>query len=342
MKTILVTGCAGFIGSNYVRYVLENDADAAMIGLDVLNYRGRRDNLTSADASDRFEFVHGSVCDEELVRELMAKVDHVVNFAAESFVDRSVLDHRPFLQSNVAGVDVLLRAARDSGVTRFLQISTPEVYGPRLTDAADELDALRPRNPYAGCKAAAEMLARAYQHSFGVPVLFTRGANAVGPQQHIENAVPLFVTNALDGEQLPLYGSGVAVRDWTFVDDLNSANHLVLCEGEVGAAYNIAGGNERSLVQLGETVLRELGLEGQDLLQFIGERPAHDHRYHLDTTRLRALGWRPRNSFEDTIFETVRWYRENESWWRPVKESEQLRESRRAIYDPKKVGAKAS
>ncbi|EME57657.1 dTDP-glucose 4,6-dehydratase [Amycolatopsis decaplanina DSM 44594] len=319
-----------------MNWVLENDEDATLIGLDVLNYRGREENLSKAIESKRFEFVEGNICDDELARELMSKVDHVVNFAAESFVDRSVLDHRPFVQSNVVGVDVLMRAARDSGVAKFLQISTPEVYGPRLTDAAVEDDALRPRNPYAGCKAAAEMLSRAYQHTFGLPVVYTRGANAVGPQQHIENVVPLFITNAVDGEPVPLYGSGAAVRDWTHVDDLNAANHLVLCEGEVGNAYNIAGGNERSLIDLARAVLSELGREDEDLLEFIGDRPAHDYRYHLDTTKLAELGWRPRHSFESTIAKTVEWYQKNEQWWRQVKESKQLKQSRKEIYEPKR------
>lgn len=337
MTTVLVTGCAGFIGSNYVDLVLRTDPDVRLIGLDVLNYRGRRENVAAALETGRFEFVHGDICDEPLVTDLMSRVDHVVNFAAESFVDRSVLDHRPFVQSNVVGVDVLLRAARKAQVRRFLQISTPEVYGERLTDAADEQDALRPRNPYAGCKAAAEMLCQAHLHSFGTPVVFTRGANAVGPKQHIENVVPLFITNALSGDRLPLYGSGAAVRDWTHVDDLNAANHLVLMRGEVGAAYNIAARNERSLVDLAEAVLGALGLDPADRLEFIGDRPAHDYRYHLATDALRALGWQPRHSFDDTIATTVDWYQANDGWWRDVKESKQHRDAEQAIYGPKRA-----
>ncbi|MGV9975322.1 dTDP-glucose 4,6-dehydratase [Nocardia beijingensis] len=337
MKKILVTGCAGFIGSNYVDHVLRTDPDSELIGLDVLNYRGRRENIAGALASGRFEFFEGDICDEEIVAELIGRVDHVVNFAAESFVDRSVLDHRPFVQSNIVGVDVLLRAAGKAKVKRFLQISTPEVYGERLTDAADEYDALKPRNPYAGCKAAAEMVCRAHLHSFGVPVVFTRGANAVGPKQHIENVVPLFITSLLSGERLPVYGAGTAVRDWTHVDDLNAANHLVLTSGEVGSAYNIAARNDRSLVELARSILGVLGMDPEGYLEFIGDRPAHDYRYYLATDRLRALGWEPRHSFDETITTTVDWYRSNEDWWKSVKDSKQYEDARRAIYEPKRT-----
>ena len=331
---ILVTGCAGFIGSNFVRQVLERHPNDDIVGLDKLTYAGRLDNIAEAMKNERFRFVHGDICDEQLVHDLVAHVDAIVNFAAESMVDRSVLDQRPFLQTNFVGVGVLLAAARKHKTERFLQISTPEVYGERLGEPALEDEPLAPRNLYAACKASAEMLALAYHNSFGVPVVITRGANAVGPQQHLGNVVPLFVTNALDRKPLPIYGTGTAVRDWAHVDDLNAANDHVLRHGVPGLSYNIATGNERTVLELAKSILKRLD-RAETLIQFIDDRPAHDYRYYLNSDRLRSLGWSPRYGFDEAISAAVDWYRDHESWWRVVTDSEDHKEYLHLNYGPK-------
>jgi dTDP-glucose 4,6-dehydratase len=338
VQRLLVTGAAGFIGSNFVRYSLERHPECAVIGMDNLSYAGNLANLADIRDSSQFDFVHADICDSSAVKGLVRQVDAVVNFAAASMVDRSVIDPRPFVQSNFVGAHILMQEALEAGVGRFLQISTPEVYGQRLGDAALEQSAMAPRNIYASCKAGAEMLASAYFHSFGLPVVVTRGSNAVGPYQHVEKVLPFWITNALESKPLPLYGNGKAVRDWIQVDDLNAANDLVLRQGVPGEAYNVISGEERSLQQVATAILRTLG-KPDTLIELVGDRPGHDYRYHMDATKVMALGWRPQHDFENTIRETVRWYSNNEGWWRAVKYSADFLDYSRRNYHRKMVAS---
>ncbi len=326
MTTLLVTGGAGFIGSNFVRYMLARHADCRVINLDKLTYAGNLANLADLPDPGRHEFVRGDICNRELVDYLMPRVDMVVNFAAESHVDRSIMNADAFMQTNATGVYVLLEAARAHRVERFLQVSTDEVYGslgpadPPWTEAAP----LAPRNPYAVSKAAGDMMAQAYAITHGLPVLITRAANNIGPYQYPEKRVPLFVTNAMDDLPLPVYGKGTAVRDHLYVADHCEAIDLVLHRGEVGTAYNVGAGNDADGLDLTERILRRLG-KPASLIQHVQDRPGHDQRYALDTTRLQALGWRPRHSLDEALDRTIQWYVDNVAWWRPLKEDEGFR-----------------
>lgn len=318
---ILVTGAAGFIGSNFVRASLEQWPDRKIVALDKLGYAGNTANFDGLSNAGNMEFVEGDVSDEDLMRSLVKDVDGIVHFAAESMVDRSVIDGRPFAMSNVVGTYTLYDAVRHHGsVSKILHISTPEVYGERMGDAAIENATFRPRNLYAATKAGGEMLAYAYQASFGLPIVFTRGSNAIGPRQHIEKVLPLWITRAIQGQSLTVYGDGGAVRDWIDVRDMNSANDLVLREAAPGEAYNIVSGDERSLKELAEGVLTRVGAP-TSLIEYVGERPAHDHRYHMAIDKLSALGWSPQYSFEQTLDDTVSWYVENQDWWQPIQDS---------------------
>ena len=318
MRTILVTGGAGFIGSNFVRHLLER-YDYQVINLDKLTYAGNLDNLRDIEEDAHYRFVHGDICDQELVGRLMAEADAVVHFAAESHVDRSLLDPGSFIQTDVYGTFVLLEAARQQGVERFVHLSTDEVYGQSLGDQRfTEGDPFRPRSPYAASKAGGELQCHAFIATYGLPVVIARPANTVGPRQHPEKAVPLFVTNALDDQPLPVYGQGRQVRDRMYVDDHCEALDLLLHRGEAGEAYNISADNERTNLEVAETIL-ELLEKPKSLIRFVEDRPGHDERYHLDGTKIRTLGWSPHHDFHATVERTVAWYRENRWWWENVK-----------------------
>jgi len=326
VKTILVTGGAGFIGSNFVIYLLDKYEDYRVINLDKLTYAGNLDNLRVVEDHPRYEFVRGDIGNRELVDHLMGRVDMVVNFAAESHVDRSIMGADLFIHANAVGVYTLLDAARQSGVERFLQVSTDEVYGSLEADEAPwtETAPLVPRNPYAASKAAGDMMARAFFVTHQLPVVVTRAANNVGPFQYPEKRVPLFVTNAIDDRPLPVYGRGSAVRDHLYVTDHCEAIDLVLHEGEAGQAYNVGAENDADGVALTERILDALG-KPRSLIEFVADRPGHDMRYALDCSRLQALGWQPRHGLDDSIARTVEWYVENETWWRKIKESWEFR-----------------
>jgi dTDP-glucose 4,6-dehydratase len=327
MRTILVTGGAGFIGSNFIRRLLSR-YDYRVINLDKLTYAGNLENLREVEDDARYRFVHGDICDRALVAELMEEADAAVNFAAETHVDRSLEDPGAFIQTDVYGAYVLLEAARERGVERFLQVSTDEVYGQvEAGRSSRETDPMRPRSPYAASKAGAEHLCLAFRETYGVPVVVSRGTNNVGPYQHPEKAVPLWATNALDGEPIPLYGDGLNVRDWQFVDDHCAALDLLLHQGEPGEAYNIGAGNERSNLEVLEAVLALLD-KPKSLIRFVEDRPGHDRRYSVDSAKLRALGWSPQYDFDATIERTVAWYREHRAWWERVKSGQY-----RAYYD---------
>ena len=303
---ILVTGGAGFIGSNYVRYLLENREDE-VITLDALTYAGSRDNLDGVLAHPNHEFVEGSVCDRELVDDLVADVDAIVNFAAESHVDRSIEGAGPFVETNVEGTQTLLDAAVDADIDRFLQISTDEVYGQILDGTFSENDPLNPRNPYAATKAGADLLAQSYQTTHDLPVLITRTCNNFGPRQHTEKLIPKFIRNAAAGDELPVYGDGSNVREWIYVEDNCRALDLVLRDGEPGEVYNIGSGEERTNLEVTEAILDAVG-GSEDQITFVEDRAGHDQRYALETDKIEALGWEPSWSFEEGLERTVEHY----------------------------------
>ena len=315
---LLVTGGAGFIGSNFIRHVLETHPEDRVVNLDTLTYAGNLENVRDVEGDPRYRFVHGDVGDPRLVREAMGGVDAVVHLAAESHVDRANLGAGEFLRTNVGGTGTLLEAARELRIARFVQVSTDEVYGSMAAGAARESDPLNPSNPYSASKAAADLLARAYWITHRLPVVVTRGANTFGPYQYPEKVIPLFVTNALENRPLPLYGDGRQVRDWLYVLDHCAAIDLVLRHGGDGEIYNIGGGTGIENRELTRRILRLLG-KPESLIQPVTDRPGHDRRYALDASKLRALGWAPRHSFEQALETTVGWYRTHEAWWRPLR-----------------------
>jgi dTDP-glucose 4,6-dehydratase len=315
---ILVTGGAGFIGSNYVRHVLSAHPGDSVVNLDKLTYAGNLENLRDVEKSARYTFVHGDICDGARVREAMRGVDAVVHFAAETHVDRSNLGADEFLRTNVTGTFTLLEAARELNVGRFLAVSTDEVYGSLAEGAAREGDPLNPSNPYSASKAAADLLVRAYWTTHHLPVLITRSSNNFGPHQYPEKVIPLFVTNALEGKPLPLYGDGRNVRDWLFVLDNCAAIDLVLRKGHDGEVYNIGGGTEVENIALTRRVLSLLG-QPESLIVPVADRPGHDRRYALDSSKVKTLGWTPATSFDTALAATVEWYRAHEAWWKPIK-----------------------
>ncbi len=330
MVDVLVTGGAGFIGSNFVRWAHATRPDWRITTLDKLTYAGRLENLAEVMASPRHRFVRGDIADPAAAGPLVRQSEIVVHFAAETHVDRSILSAGDFLRTDVIGTFVLLEAAREAKALRcFVQVSTDEVYGSVTTGQSRETDELRPRNPYAASKAGADRLAYSYWATYGVPVVITRASNNYGPHQFPEKIIPLFVTNALDGRPLPLYGDGQYVRDWLHVEDHCRALDLLVTRGEPGEVYNIGGGNEVTNLDLTHRILALLDRPAS-LITKVADRPGHDRRYALDTSKLRASGWRPEVSFDAGLAATVAWYRAHESWWRPIKEQDP---GFRAYYD---------
>ena len=302
---ILVTGGAGFIGSNYVRHVLET-TDATITTLDSLTYAGNTDNLAGID-SDRHEFIEGDIRDRDLVSELADEADVVVNFAAESHVDRSIDGADPFVSTNVGGTCALLDAAVETDLEQFIQISTDEVYGEILDGAFTEEDGLEPRNPYAATKASADLLAQSYRTTHDVPVIITRSSNNFGPRQHDEKLIPKLIQRASEGKSLPLYGDGSNVREWIYVEDNCRAIETVRKHGTTGNVYNIGSGDERTNLEVAQAVLDIVGAD-EDLIEFVADRPGHDTRYALDSSKLASLGWEPQWSFEDGLERAVEYY----------------------------------
>ncbi|MFA9430158.1 dTDP-glucose 4,6-dehydratase [Egicoccus sp. AB-alg2] len=317
---LLVTGGAGFIGSNFVRHVLQTTDDVHVTNLDALTYAGNLASLHDVADDPRHRFVHGDVCDAGLVDALTGQADAVVHFAAETHVDRSIDGPEVFLRTNVVGAGVVFDAARRHGLERVLHVSTDEVYGSIEVGAFTEGDPLAPNSPYAVSKASADLLARAYAVTYDFPITVTRTSNNFGPYQYPEKLIPLFVTNLLDGRRVPLYGDGRNVRDWTHVADNAAALWLVLTRGRRGEVYNVGAGNELSNRELTRRVLAHLDA-GEDRIEHVPDRPGHDLRYAIDSSRVRALGWRPARSFDEALAETIHWYRHNEAWWRPLKQA---------------------
>ncbi|MDE3156744.1 MAG: dTDP-glucose 4,6-dehydratase [Acidobacteriota bacterium] len=330
MTEVLVTGGAGFIGSNFVRHALAAHPDWHVTTLDKLTYAGRSENLKDVLDDPRHTFIRGDVGDAALVGPLLARANVVVHFAAETHVDRSISGALQFVRTDVLGTAVLLEAARSApGLHRFIQISTDEVYGSVATGASRETDELKPRNPYSASKAAADRLAYSYWATYDVPVVIARPSNNYGPYQYPEKVIPLFVTNAIDGLPLPLYGDGQNVRDWLHVEDHCRALDLLIGRGVPGEVYNIGGGNEVRNVDLTRRIL-ELLDRPASLIKPVADRLGHDRRYCLDSSKLHAMGWRPQMPFDQGLASTVAWYRENEWWWRPIKDADP---AFRAYYD---------
>jgi dTDP-glucose 4,6-dehydratase len=322
MVEVLVTGGAGFIGSNFVRYALERHADWRVTTLDKLTYAGRLENLHDVQHHPRHRFIRGDVADEAVAAPLVKASEVVVHFAAETHVDRSIMHAGDFITTDVFGTFVLLEAAREAPrLRRFVQISTDEVYGSVAAGSSRETDELKPRNPYSASKAGADRLAYSYFATYAVPVVITRASNNYGPYQFPEKVIPLFVTNAVDSIPVPLYGDGLQVRDWLHVADHCHAIDLLIDAGADGEVYNIGGGNHVRNLDLTRRILQLTG-KGEDLIRQVADRPGHDRRYSLDTSKLRGLGWTPRADFDRGLAETVRWYLENEWWWRPIKDGD--------------------
>ena len=322
MVEVLVTGGAGFIGSNFVRYALEAHPDWHITNLDKLTYAGRLETLKDLIDHPRHRFVHGDIADAPVSAPLVKASNIVVHFAAETHVDRSILEAAEFIKTDVIGTFVLLEAARTASDLRcFVQISTDEVYGSVAQGSSVETDELRPRNPYSASKAGADRLAYSYWATHGVPVVITRASNNYGPFQFPEKVIPLFITNAFDNIQVPLYGAGLNIRDWLHVMDHCRGIDVAIERGKTGEVYNIGGGNEVRNVDLTHLLLR-LAERPDTLIKPVQDRQGHDLRYSLDTAKLRALGWQPQVPFEDGLKETVGWYRDNEWWWRPIKEED--------------------
>ena len=320
MRNLLVTGGAGFIGSNFVRQILGKHADIEVVVLDKLTYAGNLDNLEDVSQNARYKFIEGDIADHRMVARALdsSRIDTVVNFAAETHVDRSILDPDAFMRTNSYGVYVLLEESRKAGVERFLQVSTDEVYGSRLKGQFKEGDPLEPNSPYAASKASGDLMARAYHVTYGMNTVVTRGSNTFGPYQYPEKLLPLFITNAISDEPLPMYGDGKQVRDWLYVEDHCAGIETVLLKGEPGQAYNLGGGNERFNVDIIKQMLRLLD-KPESLIKSVTDRPGHDRRYALDSGKAHQLGWKPGGSFDEALERTVRWYAGNEWWWRKIK-----------------------
>lgn len=323
MSKILVTGGAGFIGSNFIKYMLDKYSDYEIINLDALTYCGNLENLKDIEDMDNYTFVKGDIRDKELVDDLVSKVDYVINFAAESHVDRSIEDPEIFIKSNVLGTQVLLNAAKNLGVEKYIQISTDEVYGTLgETGYFSETTPLQPNSPYSASKAGGDLITRAYFETFDLPVNITRCSNNYGPYQFPEKLIPLMISNALEDKKLPIYGDGKNIRDWLHVYDHCQAIDLVLHEGKLGEVYNIGGHNERQNIQIVKLILEALGKD-ESLIEFVADRLGHDRRYAIDADKIRnELGWKPKYTFETGIKETIQWYLDNQDWMDQVKSGE--------------------
>ncbi|MBO9309233.1 MAG: dTDP-glucose 4,6-dehydratase [Chloroflexi bacterium] len=325
MKNILVTGGAGFIGSAFVRHMVQTYPQYTIVVLDKLTYAGNLDNLLPVSDAPNYRFERGDIADAPTVRRVLEQyhIDAIVNFAAESHVDRSIMNSHAFLETDVIGVYVLLEQARQLGIKRFHQVSTDEVYGWIAEGAFKETDPLQPNNPYSAAKAGGEMLVRAYHVTHGMHTTITRGSNTYGPYQYPEKMMPLFITEAIDDRPLPVYGDGKQVRDWLYVDDHVRAIDLVLHVGAPGEVYNVGGENEQRNIDVTRRLLRLLG-KPETLIRYVADRPGHDRRYAVDCSKIKALGWQRNDDFESLLAQTVAWYQQNEWWWRKIKTGEYL------------------
>lgn len=338
MKNILVTGGAGFIGSNFVHLMLGKYDDIHIVVFDKLTYAGNLDNLIPVEDNPRYHFYHGDICHPHEVDEVMQRysIDTIVNFAAETHVDRSLMEPGGFIQTDVYGTYVLLEAAKKYDIERYHQISTDEVYGAVLEGRSRETDNLHTRSPYSAAKAGGDLMCLAYYTSFNMPITITRGSNNIGPYQYPEKAVPLFVTNAIDNKPLPLYGDGLQMRDYQYVQDHCEGIDVVLHKGQPGEVYNLGTGVETTNLEMTRAILRLLN-KPESLIQPITDRPGHDRRYALDCSKVQSLGWRSAHSFEQAIEATVKWYVDNEWWWRKIKSGERYQEYYQRQYAGREI-----
>lgn len=320
---LLVAGGAGFIGSNFIRHVLENHPDWLITNYDKLTYAGNLHNLYDVERSPRYRFIRGDIADQRHVDYVLSEgFDVIINFAAESHVDRSIIDCSPFIETNIKGTQVLLDAIRKYPVDRFIQVSTDEVYGSILDGLFVESSPLAPNNPYAASKTAGDLLCLAYYQTYGLPVSITRCSNNYGPYQFPEKLIPLSITNVMEGKQIPVYGDGLNIRDWIYVKDHCRALEMVIEKGKIGEVYNIGASCEKNNLELISNIL-DLMLKPKDFITFVTDRPGHDRRYAMDASKIsRELGWKPIYEFNTALEETVNWYMKNEEWWRRVKQGE--------------------
>ncbi len=321
MKRILVTGGAGFIGSNFINYILSNRNDIFILNLDKLTYAGNLQNLKNVEQHPNYTFIKGDIVNDELVSYLFQKyeITHVINFAAESHVDRSILGSEIFFRTNVLGTNVLLENAKRFGVEKFIQISTDEVYGSLGSEGQfEETTPLQPNSPYSASKAAADMMALAFHHTYHVPVVITRCSNNYGPYQFPEKLIPLMIINSLNNKKLPVYGDGLNVRDWIYVIDHNKAVELVFDKGKVGEVYNVGASIEKPNIDIIKSVLKQLG-KTEELIEYVKDRPGHDRRYAINSTKIKKeLGWEAEHTFEQAMKDTIHWYLKNEKWWKEI------------------------
>jgi len=321
----LVTGGLGFIGSNFVRLALRERPDLEVVNLDAMTYAGNPANLRDVEGDPRYRFVHGDICEPQAVREAIGSgVDAIVNFAAETHVDRSILDPEQFLRTDILGTHVLLEAVRERGIVRYLQVSTDEVYGDVSDGESLESDTIKPRSPYSASKAGGDLQVLAYAATFGAPVLITRGSNTYGPHQYPEKLIPLFITNLIDDQPVPVYGDGLQIREWLHVEDHARGIMHVLEHGQTGHVYNLGGGNPYTNIEITRRLIDGCGRSMKTHVRHVADREGHDRRYAVSSAKAHAIGWTPRIAFEDGLRATVDWYQQNEAWWRPLKSGEFL------------------
>jgi dTDP-glucose 4,6-dehydratase len=317
---LLVTGGAGFMGSNFIRYILHKYPHYEIVNLDKLTYAGNLQNLTDIEErfATRYRFIKGDIAVARLVKNLVREVDAIINYAAETHVDRSIMSPRSFIMTDILGTYTLLEAAKQYQIKRFIQISTDEVYGSTKKGVFTEESPFRPNSPYSASKAGADHLVRAYFKTFGLPTIITHSVNFMGPYQYPEKLIPLFITNLLEDKKVPLYGDGKNVREWIFTQDHCAAIDLILHEGKIGETYNIGTGYEKTNLTITRLILKELG-KGKEYIEFVPDRPGHDFRYALNWTKLKKLGWEPHYSFEEALKITIQWYKDNPAWWKSLK-----------------------